>query len=164
MKCLKTPWYQAFWPRTTDRTVQMRTDEMCSHHKEIEHGVIEYRCFIRLKSLECPGVWLGMFDMHVNHHNGQKITSFLSAIYAAFDLLILRSGVQDYERKSDLRKKLVMMVKKWRYCTEVYQSGFDGMPDRLVLLPVGRMAFVELKAPGSTCVLCRKSEKDNCRR
>ena len=26
--------------------------------------------------------------------------------------------------------------------------GFDGMPDRLVLLPKGRMAFVEVKAPG----------------
>jgi len=26
--------------------------------------------------------------------------------------------------------------------------GFDGMPDRLVLLPGGRLAFVEVKAPG----------------
>ena len=26
--------------------------------------------------------------------------------------------------------------------------GFDGMPDRLVLLPGGRMGFVELKVPG----------------
>lgn len=26
--------------------------------------------------------------------------------------------------------------------------GLDGMPDRLVLLPGGRMAFVEVKAPG----------------
>jgi hypothetical protein len=26
--------------------------------------------------------------------------------------------------------------------------GFDGMPDRLVLLPMGRIAFVEVKAPG----------------
>lgn len=26
--------------------------------------------------------------------------------------------------------------------------GFDGMPDRLALLPGGRMAFVEVKAPG----------------
>ena len=26
--------------------------------------------------------------------------------------------------------------------------GFDGIPDRLVLLPGGRMGFVELKAPG----------------
>ncbi len=27
-------------------------------------------------------------------------------------------------------------------------SGTNGMPDRLVLLPNGRMGFVELKAPG----------------
>ena len=26
--------------------------------------------------------------------------------------------------------------------------GFDGMPDRLVLLPNGKVGFVELKAPG----------------
>ena len=26
--------------------------------------------------------------------------------------------------------------------------GFDGVPDRLVLLPGGKIAFVELKAPG----------------
>lgn len=26
--------------------------------------------------------------------------------------------------------------------------GFDGMPDRLVLLPVGKIGFVEVKAPG----------------
>jgi hypothetical protein len=26
--------------------------------------------------------------------------------------------------------------------------GLDGMPDRLVLLPKGRVAFVEVKAPG----------------
>jgi hypothetical protein len=26
--------------------------------------------------------------------------------------------------------------------------GMDGMPDRLVLMPGGKMAFVELKAPG----------------
>lgn len=26
--------------------------------------------------------------------------------------------------------------------------GFDGMPDRILLLPGGRLAFVEVKAPG----------------
>jgi len=26
--------------------------------------------------------------------------------------------------------------------------GFDGMPDRIVLLPGGRLGFVEVKAPG----------------
>ena len=31
---------------------------------------------------------------------------------------------------------------------KLVSPGFDGMPDRLVLLPKGRMAFVEVKAPG----------------
>ena len=28
--------------------------------------------------------------------------------------------------------------------------GLDGVPDRLVLLPHGRIAFIEVKAPGNT--------------
>ena len=31
---------------------------------------------------------------------------------------------------------------------KVTSPGFDGVPDRLALLPGGRMAFVEIKAPG----------------
>ena len=33
---------------------------------------------------------------------------------------------------------------------EIYLPRLDGAPDRLTLLPRGRMAFVELKAPGKT--------------
>lgn len=33
-------------------------------------------------------------------------------------------------------------------CPKFVSPGFDGMPDRLVLLPDGRMAFAEIKAPG----------------
>lgn len=52
-------------------------------------------------------------------------------------------------REKAIEKKLVMMVKKMGGIAPKFISpGFDGMPDRLVLLPVGRMAFVELKAPG----------------
>lgn len=29
-------------------------------------------------------------------------------------------------------------------------TGFDGVPDRLILFPTGKMAFIELKAPGKT--------------
>lgn len=32
-------------------------------------------------------------------------------------------------------------------CPKFVSPGFDGMPDRLVLLPFGRIAFVEVKAP-----------------
>lgn len=33
-------------------------------------------------------------------------------------------------------------------CPKFVSPGFDEMPDRLVLLPDGRMAFAEIKAPG----------------
>ena len=52
-------------------------------------------------------------------------------------------------REKAIEKRLVLMVKKMGGIAPKFISpGFDGMPDRLVLLPVGRMAFVELKAPG----------------
>lgn len=34
------------------------------------------------------------------------------------------------------------------YCLKLVCPGFTGMPDRLILLPGGVMAFAELKAPG----------------
>lgn len=37
--------------------------------------------------------------------------------------------------------------------------GFDGMPDRLVLLPHGKLAFVELKAPGKKLRPLQKKRK-----
>ena len=33
-------------------------------------------------------------------------------------------------------------------CPKLVCPGMDGMPDRLVLLPHGRIAFAEVKAPG----------------
>ncbi|MHC5548599.1 VRR-NUC domain-containing protein [Bacillus subtilis] len=48
-----------------------------------------------------------------------------------------------------IEKKLVAEVKKMEGIAAKFVSpGLDGMPDRLVLLPNGKMAFVELKAPG----------------
>ncbi|WP_368653059.1 VRR-NUC domain-containing protein [Ornithinibacillus sp. 4-3] len=48
-----------------------------------------------------------------------------------------------------IEKKLVAEVKKMGGIAAKFVSpGLDGMPDRLVLLPYGKMAFVELKAPG----------------
>jgi hypothetical protein len=48
-----------------------------------------------------------------------------------------------------IEKKLVAEVKKMGGIAAKFISpGLDGMPDRLVLLPLGgKMAFVELKAP-----------------
>lgn len=56
-----------------------------------------------------------------------------------------------YMREKDIEKKLSLMVKKaGGIAVKFVSPSFDGMPDRLVLLPDGVIAFVELKAPGKT--------------
>ncbi|WP_427113099.1 VRR-NUC domain-containing protein [Megasphaera sueciensis] len=52
-------------------------------------------------------------------------------------------------REKVIEQKLATAVKKaGGMALKFVSSGFDGMPDRLVLLPGGRIAFVEVKAPG----------------
>ena len=52
-------------------------------------------------------------------------------------------------REKTVEQQLVKAVKqRGGVCPKFISPGFDGMPDRLVLLPHGRMAFVEVKAPG----------------
>ena len=52
-------------------------------------------------------------------------------------------------REKEIEKKLTQMVKKaGGICPKLVSPGFDGMPDRMVLLPNGRICFVEVKAPG----------------
>lgn len=52
-------------------------------------------------------------------------------------------------REKTVEWKLVRAVKAaGGICPKWVSPGFDGMPDRIVLLPHGRMAFVEVKAPG----------------
>ena len=52
-------------------------------------------------------------------------------------------------REKSIEQKLTLMVKKrGGICPKFVSPGFDGVPDRIVLLPGGRMAFVEVKAPG----------------
>lgn len=52
-------------------------------------------------------------------------------------------------REKTIEQKLSLMVKRQGgICPKFVSPGFDGMPDRIVLLPGGRMAFVEVKAPG----------------
>ena len=52
-------------------------------------------------------------------------------------------------REKIIEKELVRAVKdKGGIAPKFTSPGFDGMPDRLVLLPHCRMGFVELKAPG----------------
>ena len=52
-------------------------------------------------------------------------------------------------REKTIEKKLADAVKgRGGLAPKFTSPGFDGMPDRIVLLPGGRMAFVEVKAPG----------------
>ena len=52
-------------------------------------------------------------------------------------------------REKAIERKLLMAVKSLEGIAPKFTSpGFDGMPDRIVLLPGGHMAFVEVKAHG----------------
>ena len=52
-------------------------------------------------------------------------------------------------REKELEKRLVRAVKDHGgLCPKFVSPGMAGMPDRLVLLPGRRLAFVEVKAPG----------------
>ena len=52
-------------------------------------------------------------------------------------------------REKTIEQKLVIAVKAaGGICPKFTSPGLDGMPDRLVLIPGGRVAFVEVKAPG----------------
>ena len=64
-------------------------------------------------------------------------------------LSILLSRKECGMREKQIEQKLVQEVRKnGGICPKLTSPGFSGMPDRLLLLPHGRMAFVELKAPG----------------
>ena len=52
-------------------------------------------------------------------------------------------------REKEVEQALVRSVRKTGgLCMKFTCPGMDGVPDRLVLLPFGKCAFVELKAPG----------------
>lgn len=52
-------------------------------------------------------------------------------------------------REKVIERKLVMAVKTAGGIAPKFTcTGFDGMPDRIVLLPGGHVSFVEVKAPG----------------
>ena len=52
-------------------------------------------------------------------------------------------------REKETEMRLVRAVKaSGGICPKLVSPGFDGMPDRMVLLPGGHTGFVEVKAPG----------------
>lgn len=52
-------------------------------------------------------------------------------------------------REREIERKLVSIVKsRGGICPKFVSTGFDGMPDRVVLLPHGKIGFVEVKRPG----------------
>ena len=52
-------------------------------------------------------------------------------------------------REREIEQKFTRAVKKrGGLALKFVSPGFDGMPDRLALLPDGKMSFVEVKAPG----------------
>ncbi len=52
-------------------------------------------------------------------------------------------------REKVIEQKLVSEVKKvGGICPKWVAPGFDGVPDRIAMFPGGRIAFVEVKAPG----------------
>ena len=56
-----------------------------------------------------------------------------------------------FMREKTIEAKLVKAVKaKGGLALKFICPGLNGVPDRLVLLPKGKIAFIELKAPGET--------------
>lgn len=52
-------------------------------------------------------------------------------------------------REKDIEKALVSAVKSFDgVCWKFVSPGISGVPDRIILMPNGRIAFVELKALG----------------
>ena len=54
-------------------------------------------------------------------------------------------------RERDIEQKMIKAIRKrGGLCPKWVSPGLDGVPDRMLLLPGGRIAFAELKAPGKT--------------
>lgn len=68
-------------------------------------------------------------------------------------------------REKHIEQKLTKVVKMaGGLALKFISQGYDGMPDRLVLLPCGRIAFVEVKSHGMTPRPLQKKRHEMLRR
>lgn len=65
--------------------------------------------------------------------------------------------LKDMRERFIERKFVESVKKKGGFAPKFVSPGLDGMPDRIVLFPIGKIAFVELKAPGENMRPQRKS-------
>ena len=79
-------------------------------------------------------------------------TTYTMAIYSRI-LILRKNGFSRREELFLLEKKIEQKLEKavkvqGGLALKFVSPNFDGMPDRIILLPEGKMAFVEVKANG----------------
>ncbi len=80
-------------------------------------------------------------------NNSQRPYTYIRARKENLCLLFQQEGAGMRERQ--IEKKLVSAVRAaGGICPKLVSPGFDGMPDRMALLPGGHIGFVEVKAQG----------------
>lgn len=63
-------------------------------------------------------------------------------------------------KEKDIERKLVEAVRdSGGFAPKFVSPGWDGVPDRIVLLPDGKIGFVELKSPGKKLRILQKRRK-----
>lgn len=68
-------------------------------------------------------------------------------------------------RERDIEQQLVKAVKKTGgLCLKFISPSMNGVPDRLLLMPNGRAAFVELKSTGKKMRALQKRRKEQLER
>lgn len=68
-------------------------------------------------------------------------------------------------RERDIEQQLVKAVKKTGgLCLKFISPSMNGVPDRLLLMPNGRAAFVELKSTGQKMRALQKRRKEQLER
>lgn len=78
-----------------------------------------------------------------------RSVSTLNGAVPVRDALMHLKGRGRNMREKQVEQKLVRAVKaRGGICPKFVSPGFDGMPDRVVLLPGRHFGFVEVKAPG----------------